>query len=103
MEFQAVLGIQAPLRDIILLEFISIQIMYSPPGRDIDALLPQHAESIAALKASLGPSLNRTPDDTIEYDDIWLLRFILSSKGDMNKVRNTGIYSGRVVMEGPTR
>jgi hypothetical protein len=43
------------------------------PPSDLDALLTEHAAAIAALRTSLGSALPAT------WDDLWLLRFVLSN------------------------
>ena len=45
----------------------------SAPPRDLDLLLKENSSKISDLRRSLGPVL---PHD---YDDIWLLRFVLSN------------------------
>ena len=49
---------------------------------NIDVLLEQHKDTIAALRTTLGGDL---PADRAEYDDIFLLRYVLSHKGDVDK------------------
>jgi len=53
-------------------------------GQDIDALLSKHAAKIAELRAAVGNDKLKEAQaiDTLLYDDIFLLRYVLTHKGD---------------------
>jgi hypothetical protein len=53
--------------------------MSIPPDRDVELLLQKYQLLISHVKGAVSLPLNAG------YDDLWVLRFLLSAKGDVGK------------------
>ena len=56
--------------------------MAAPPEQTLDALLAAHAADIARLRSDVAPT--ELPP---QWDDVWLLRYVLSFPGTENAVK----------------
>ena len=64
--------------------------MASREQKSVDALLGQHRDAVDALRAALGDAADATA-----HDDLWLLRFVLSAKGDAKRAQNAALETIR--------
>lgn len=54
-------------------------------GKSIDELMSEHAENVALLRAEVVSKMQQAQalDPSVKYDDIWLLRYCVSNKGNL--------------------
>ena len=58
--------------------------------KSVETLLGQHRDAVDALRAALGDAA-----DAAAHDDLWLLRFVLSAKGDAKRAQNAALETIR--------